>query len=251
MDDFGTDESSRYTYLSDKELDAMLPGLEESYKILEFPPGYAPARCVTRRELKNLVALFKSRKHRIKLLVTKSGRIKDIRAAKKSRRPISSSDHGPSAGNERAIQLSGELPISSARRYRQVQVSEVRISTSDGRPALVAVMVPEKEDCAELARRSARISSRVSRRVARTSESGGADEERVLVRQDKMFQSARSMSLGSDNEHKIAMFVKSFRNNVGWGDAKEPWPGALPASAVFLAGGIAERLPYNLSNRGD
>ncbi|KAK0716966.1 U2 snRNP component prp10 [Lasiosphaeria miniovina] len=41
---FGTDTSSRYTYLSDDELDAMLPGIDEGYKILEFPPGYAPVR---------------------------------------------------------------------------------------------------------------------------------------------------------------------------------------------------------------
>lgn len=40
---FGTD-SGRYMPLSDEELDAMLPGPEEGYKILEPPPGYAPVR---------------------------------------------------------------------------------------------------------------------------------------------------------------------------------------------------------------
>lgn len=41
---FGTDASARYMPLSDEELDAMLPGPEEGYKILEPPPGYAPIR---------------------------------------------------------------------------------------------------------------------------------------------------------------------------------------------------------------
>jgi len=41
---FGTDTTGRYMPLSDEELDAMLPGPEEGYKILEFPPGYAPVR---------------------------------------------------------------------------------------------------------------------------------------------------------------------------------------------------------------
>ncbi|EAQ89346.1 conserved hypothetical protein [Chaetomium globosum CBS 148.51] len=41
---FGTDASSRYMPLSDEELDAMLPGPEEGYKVLEPPPGYAPVR---------------------------------------------------------------------------------------------------------------------------------------------------------------------------------------------------------------
>ncbi|KAJ4290122.1 U2 snRNP component prp10 [Collariella sp. IMI 366227] len=40
---FGTD-SGRYMPLSDEELDAMLPGAEQGYKILEPPPGYAPVR---------------------------------------------------------------------------------------------------------------------------------------------------------------------------------------------------------------
>jgi splicing factor 3B subunit 1 len=41
---FGTDTSGRYMPLSDEELDAMLPGEKEGYKILEPPPGYAPVR---------------------------------------------------------------------------------------------------------------------------------------------------------------------------------------------------------------
>ncbi|KAK3311135.1 armadillo-type protein [Chaetomium strumarium] len=41
---FGTDASGRYMPLSDEELDAMLPGEKEGYKILEPPPGYAPVR---------------------------------------------------------------------------------------------------------------------------------------------------------------------------------------------------------------
>jgi len=41
---FGTDAAGRYMPISDEELDAMLPGAEEGYKILEFPPGYAPVR---------------------------------------------------------------------------------------------------------------------------------------------------------------------------------------------------------------
>ncbi|KAK4150218.1 armadillo-type protein [Chaetomidium leptoderma] len=41
---FGTDASSRYMPLSDEELDAMLPGPDQGYKILEPPPGYAPVR---------------------------------------------------------------------------------------------------------------------------------------------------------------------------------------------------------------
>ncbi|KAK4127070.1 ARM repeat-containing protein [Parathielavia appendiculata] len=41
---FGTDASGRYMPLSDEELDAMLPGPDEGYKVLEPPPGYAPVR---------------------------------------------------------------------------------------------------------------------------------------------------------------------------------------------------------------
>jgi splicing factor 3B subunit 1 len=41
---FGTDISGRNMPISDEELDAMLPGPEEGYKILEPPPGYAPIR---------------------------------------------------------------------------------------------------------------------------------------------------------------------------------------------------------------
>ncbi|KAK5655424.1 hypothetical protein OQA88_5695 [Cercophora sp. LCS_1] len=40
---FGTD-AGRYMPISDEELDAMLPGPEDGYKILDFPPGYAPVR---------------------------------------------------------------------------------------------------------------------------------------------------------------------------------------------------------------
>ncbi|GAB1311422.1 U2 snRNP component prp10 [Madurella fahalii] len=40
---FGTD-AGRYMPLSDEELDAMLPGPDEGYKILDPPPGYAPIR---------------------------------------------------------------------------------------------------------------------------------------------------------------------------------------------------------------
>ncbi|KAK4189011.1 U2 snRNP component prp10 [Podospora australis] len=40
---FGAD-AGRYMPLSDEELDAMLPGPEQGYKILEPPPGYAPVR---------------------------------------------------------------------------------------------------------------------------------------------------------------------------------------------------------------
>ncbi|KAJ9137847.1 U2 snRNP component prp10 [Pleurostoma richardsiae] len=41
---FGTDITGRNQPISDEELDAMLPGEAEGYKILEFPPGYAPVR---------------------------------------------------------------------------------------------------------------------------------------------------------------------------------------------------------------
>jgi splicing factor 3B subunit 1 len=41
---FGTDTTGRYMPLSDEELDAMLPGAEQGYKVLEPPPGYAPVR---------------------------------------------------------------------------------------------------------------------------------------------------------------------------------------------------------------
>lgn len=40
---FGTEAVPRYA-ISDEELDAMLPGPDEGYKILDFPPGYAPVR---------------------------------------------------------------------------------------------------------------------------------------------------------------------------------------------------------------
>ncbi|EOO00471.1 putative splicing factor 3b subunit 1 protein [Phaeoacremonium minimum UCRPA7] len=41
---FGTDISGRNLPISDEELDLILPGEEDGYKILEFPPGYAPIR---------------------------------------------------------------------------------------------------------------------------------------------------------------------------------------------------------------
>ncbi|WYZ34995.1 hypothetical protein EsH8_I_001271 [Colletotrichum jinshuiense] len=41
---FGTDISGRNMPLSDEELDALLPGEDQGYKILEPPPGYAPVR---------------------------------------------------------------------------------------------------------------------------------------------------------------------------------------------------------------
>lgn len=40
----GIDVSARNAPISDEELDAMLPGEAEGYKILEPPPGYAPVR---------------------------------------------------------------------------------------------------------------------------------------------------------------------------------------------------------------
>lgn len=45
---FGPD-AGRYMPLSDEELDAMLPGPDEGYKILEPPPGYAPTRAPTHK----------------------------------------------------------------------------------------------------------------------------------------------------------------------------------------------------------
>lgn len=41
---FGTDVSGRSAVLSDEELDQMLPGESEGYKVLAFPPGYEPLR---------------------------------------------------------------------------------------------------------------------------------------------------------------------------------------------------------------
>ncbi|CBX95542.1 similar to splicing factor 3B subunit 1 [Plenodomus lingam JN3] len=41
---FGTDISSRNAPLSDEQLDMMLPGEAEGYKVLEAPPGYEPVR---------------------------------------------------------------------------------------------------------------------------------------------------------------------------------------------------------------
>ncbi|KAF2151833.1 ARM repeat-containing protein [Myriangium duriaei CBS 260.36] len=40
---------NRYGPLSDEELDAMLPGESEGYKVLPFPPGYQPLRAPTHR----------------------------------------------------------------------------------------------------------------------------------------------------------------------------------------------------------
>lgn len=40
----GTDISARNAAISDEELDALLPGEAEGYKVLEPPPGYAPVR---------------------------------------------------------------------------------------------------------------------------------------------------------------------------------------------------------------
>lgn len=41
---FGTDISSRNAPLSDEQLDMMLPGEKDGYRILEAPPGYEPVR---------------------------------------------------------------------------------------------------------------------------------------------------------------------------------------------------------------
>ena len=46
---FGTDISARNASISDEELNQMLPGEAEGYKILEAPPGYAPIRAAARR----------------------------------------------------------------------------------------------------------------------------------------------------------------------------------------------------------
>lgn len=46
---FGTDISGRNAPLSDEELDQILPGEAEGYKILEPPPGYAPIRTPARK----------------------------------------------------------------------------------------------------------------------------------------------------------------------------------------------------------
>lgn len=44
MAPLGIDMSARNAPISDEELDAMLPGEAEGYKVLEPPPGYAPVR---------------------------------------------------------------------------------------------------------------------------------------------------------------------------------------------------------------
>lgn len=46
---FGTDVSARNLPLSDEELNEMLPGEDEGYKILTPPPGYEPTRAPTHR----------------------------------------------------------------------------------------------------------------------------------------------------------------------------------------------------------
>ncbi|EPE02496.1 u2 snrnp component prp10 [Ophiostoma piceae UAMH 11346] len=46
---FGNDTSLRNAPLSDEELNEMLPGADEGYKILDPPPGYAPTRAPTHR----------------------------------------------------------------------------------------------------------------------------------------------------------------------------------------------------------
>ncbi|CAK7214590.1 U2 snRNP component prp10 [Sporothrix curviconia] len=46
---FGNDLSARNAPISDEELDEILPGADEGYKILEPPPGYAPTRAPTHR----------------------------------------------------------------------------------------------------------------------------------------------------------------------------------------------------------
>jgi len=48
---FGTDISSRNLSFTDEELDAMLPGASDGYKILEPPPGYEPVRHLARRAM--------------------------------------------------------------------------------------------------------------------------------------------------------------------------------------------------------
>ncbi|KAK8138717.1 U2 snRNP component [Apiospora sp. TS-2023a] len=46
---FGTDVAGPNAAISDEELDALLPGEAEGYKVLEPPPGYAPTRAPTHR----------------------------------------------------------------------------------------------------------------------------------------------------------------------------------------------------------
>lgn len=46
---FGTDNAGPNAAISDEELDALLPGEAEGYKVLEPPPGYAPVRAPTHR----------------------------------------------------------------------------------------------------------------------------------------------------------------------------------------------------------
>ncbi|KAH6898395.1 armadillo-type protein [Thelonectria olida] len=46
---FGTDITGRNAPISDEELDLLLPGLNEGYKILDPPPGYEPIRAPTHK----------------------------------------------------------------------------------------------------------------------------------------------------------------------------------------------------------
>ncbi|THW24243.1 ARM repeat-containing protein [Aureobasidium pullulans] len=46
---YGTDISGRNAPLSDEELDMMLPGEKEGYRVLAFPPGYEPTRVPAHR----------------------------------------------------------------------------------------------------------------------------------------------------------------------------------------------------------
>lgn len=46
---FGTDITGRNLPISDEELDLLLPGLNEGYKILDPPPGYEPVRAPTHK----------------------------------------------------------------------------------------------------------------------------------------------------------------------------------------------------------
>ncbi|KAG9804909.1 ARM repeat-containing protein, partial [Aureobasidium melanogenum] len=46
---YGSDISARNAPLSDEELDMMLPGEKEGYRVLPFPPGYEPTRVPAHR----------------------------------------------------------------------------------------------------------------------------------------------------------------------------------------------------------
>jgi splicing factor 3B subunit 1 len=53
---FGTDISGRNFAISDEELDILLPGEDEGYKILQPPPGYEPTRAPTHKLMATPVA---------------------------------------------------------------------------------------------------------------------------------------------------------------------------------------------------